>query len=69
MADARKAASMIHAPGLNIMYGDAKGNIAWWASAKLVKYPPHVNTKMILDGASGKDDNIGFYDFYGKPTS
>jgi penicillin amidase len=69
IADARRAAAMIHAPGLNIMYGDAKGNIAWWASAKLVKYPPHVNTKMILDGASGKDDNMGFYDFSENPQA
>ena len=48
----KDGASMIHAPGLNIMYGDAKGNIAWWASAKLYKFLPHVKTKFVLDGAS-----------------
>ena len=66
---AREAASMIHAPGLNIMFGDNKGNIAWWASAKLPKYPAHVNTKLILDGTSGKDDMLGYYDFTENPQS
>jgi penicillin amidase len=69
MQDARQAASMIHAPGLNIMYGDQAGNIAWWASAKLIKYPSHVNPKLILDGSSGKDEPIGFYDFVENPQS
>ena len=69
MEDVRKAASIIHAPGLNIMYGDADGNIAWWAAAKLVKRPPHVQSKLILDGASGKDEPIGWYDFSENPHS
>jgi penicillin amidase len=43
----QKALPKIHAPGLNIMYGDAKGNIAWWATAKLHKIPDSVNTKLI----------------------
>jgi hypothetical protein len=25
-------------PGLNVMYGDAKGNVAWWATGKLYKH-------------------------------
>lgn len=37
----------IHAPGLNIMYGDVEGNIAWWATAKLHKVPDSINTKFI----------------------
>ena len=32
MDDAREAAAQIDAPGLNVMYGDRDGNIAWWAS-------------------------------------
>ncbi len=67
--EAAKAASMIAAPGLNIMYGDANGNIAWWAAAKLVKRPEHVNPLMILDGADGKDDILGYYDFDYNPKS
>jgi penicillin G amidase len=67
--EVRKAVALIHAPGLNVMYGDKAGNIAWWAAAKLVKYPLHVNPKLILDGASGKDEPIGFYDFSENPQS
>lgn len=43
----RGALPKVHAPGLNIMYGDAVGNIAWWASAKLHKIPDSVHTKFI----------------------
>jgi penicillin amidase len=67
MNDVKKGAAMIHAPGLNIMYGDAPGNIAWWATGKLYKHKPHVNTKFILDGASGEDDIIAFLDFNQNP--
>jgi len=66
---AAKAAEMIHAPGLNLMYANAKGDIAWWASAKLPIRPSHVNSKFILDGASGRDDILGFYDFSHNPQS
>ena len=67
--DFKKGVSMIHAPGLNVMYGDAKGNIGWWASAKLYKLNSHVNSKFILDGASGKDDKIAFLDFSENPMA
>ncbi|OQY03912.1 MAG: hypothetical protein B6I20_04020 [Bacteroidetes bacterium 4572_117] len=63
------AASLIHAPGLNVMYGDKEGNIAWWAAAKLIKRAKHVNSKLILDGASGEDEFLGFYDFKDNPQS
>ncbi len=66
---AASALAMIHAPGLSVMYGDAKRNIAWWATARLVKRPDHVNSFTILDGASGKDDPIGYYDFAENPHS
>ncbi|MEN8118784.1 MAG: penicillin acylase family protein [Bacteroidota bacterium] len=69
MDDVANAASLIHAPGLNVMYGDAEGNIAWWAAAKLVKRPEHVQGKLILDGSSGKDEFLGFYDFKDNPQS
>ncbi len=62
-------ASMIHAPGLNVMYGDSNGNIAWWASAKIYKFSPHVKTKFVLDGASGKDDIIEYLDFSENPMA
>lgn len=67
--DARLAASMIHAPGLNVMYGDKDKNIAWWGVSKLAKRPEHVNPKMILDGTTGLDDPLGYYDFTENPQA
>jgi len=69
MQDVKKGVSMIHAPGLNFMYGDVKGNIAWWAAAKLYKHKPHVNTKLILNGASGEDDIVEYLDFSKNPMA
>ncbi len=57
----------LHAPGLNVMYGDEDGNIAWWATAKLMKRPKHVNSKRILDGATGNDEPLGWYAFKDNP--
>lgn len=65
----REGAKLIHAPGLNVMYGDVEGNIAWWAAAKLPKRPDHVNSKFILDGASGLDDITGYYEFTDNPQA
>jgi penicillin amidase len=67
--EARKAASKIDGVGLNVMYGDRDGNIAWWAAAKLINRPDHVNSKMFLDGASGLDEPLGYYDFTQNPRS
>lgn len=64
-----KGVAMIEAPGLNVMYGDEAGNIAWWAAAKLPKRPDHVHPKMILNGASGEDEILGYYDFEDNPHS
>ena len=57
------------APGLNVMYGDAEGNYAWWGTAKILKRPTHVDPKLILDGASGNDDPLGYFDFDENPRS
>lgn len=64
-----KAASLFSSPGLNLMYADRDKNIAWWAVAKLPIRPKHVNTKLFLDGASGNDEYLGFYDFSKNPHS
>lgn len=63
------AISKIHAPGLSVNYGDAKGNIAWWACAQLVKRPSHVNPWTLLDGSSGNDDWQGYYSFAENPRN
>ncbi|GMG87582.1 penicillin acylase family protein [Biformimicrobium ophioploci] len=62
-----KAVSGIHAPGLNVMYADAEGNIAWWAAAKVPNRPAHVQPWLILDGASGNDEPDGFHPFSSNP--
>lgn len=67
ITDAEGAVAKIISPGLNVMYGDADGNIAWWAAAKLMKRKPHVNPVLFLDGSSGKDDIVGYYDFKDNP--
>ncbi|WP_422351727.1 penicillin acylase family protein [Flagellimonas sp.] len=59
----------IHAPGLNVMYGDAEGNVAWWATAQLYQMPDSVSTKMVMDGASGKDEPIRYLDFSENPSA
>jgi penicillin G amidase len=62
-ADAGKAVSKLTSPGLNIMWADTIGNIAWWAAGKLPKRPANVNPRLILDGSTGNDDPQGWYDF------
>jgi penicillin amidase len=68
-AQAEHAASLFSSPGLNVMYADVQGNIAWWAVAKLPIRPAHVASKFFLDGSSGNDDYLGFYDFSKNPHS
>lgn len=67
LAKARKAASKIHAPGLNIVWANAAGDIAWWAAAKLVQRPFNVNPAFILDGGTAQADKPGFYRFADNP--
>lgn len=67
--DVKKGAALIHAPGLNIMYGDANGNIAWWATGKLYKLKSDANRSFILNGATGKDDVDAFLDFTQNPMA
>lgn len=65
----QKGAALIHAPGLNVMYGDADNNIAWWASGKLYRFNKGVNPKFVLDGASGNDEPIKYLDFSKNPQA
>lgn len=67
--DARAVARKVHAPGLNIMYGDREGNIAWWASAHLIRRPDSTNSVLVNDGASGQYDALGFYAFEENPQA
>ena len=67
--DFQKGVSLIVAPGLNVMYGDAKGNVGWWATGKLYRHNKGVNTNFILDGASGKEDITEYIDFSKNPSA
>lgn len=69
IADFQKGVALIAAPGLNVMYGDAKGNVAWWATGKLYKHQPGVNPNFILNGASGKEDIAEYLDFSKNPSA
>jgi len=67
LAKARAAAAKVQAPGLNIVYANAKGDIAWWASALLPKRPAGVKPEFILDGSSNQADKDGYYPFSANP--
>lgn len=62
-----QAVSLVTSPGVNVSYADHEGNIAWWAAGKIPIRPPHVNSKALLDGSSGKDELLGFLPFDQNP--
>ncbi len=64
---ARASAEKIHAPGLNIVWANAGGDIGWWAAAKLPIRPAGVNPSFILDGSTAEADKNGFYNFSFNP--
>ena len=64
---ARAASSNVSAPGLNIVWANAKGDIGWWAAAQLPIRPPGVKAGLILDGSTHEGDKLGFYPFSANP--
>ncbi|EOG6905367.1 penicillin acylase family protein [Flavobacterium psychrophilum] len=69
MTQFQKGVSYIVAPGLNIMYGDAKNNIAWFTSGKLYKLEKGVNANLILNGTNGIDDKKKFLEYAKNPSA
>ena len=67
MEDVKKGASMINSPGLNMMYGDVDGNIAWWTTAKLWQRPEGQSGKLFLDGSDPTQEPLGFLPFEMNP--
>lgn len=67
LVDVEKAAKSIHGPGLNIMYGDTAGNVAWWAVGKLIQRKDERTSKTFYDGSTGLDDPKEFYPFEVNP--
>lgn len=64
---ARAAASRIHAPGLNVVWANAAGDIGWWAAAQLPRRPAGVNPAFVLDAAAGEAEKDGFHPFAQNP--
>ena len=69
MDDFEAAASIMHAPGINLMYGDSTGNIAWWACAKMPIRPEGLDTKVTLDGTDPANDYTEWIPFRFNPKS
>lgn len=67
LEQARAAVEHIEAPGLNVVWANAGGDIGWWAAAKLPRRPAGVNPSFILDGASGEAEKDGFHPFSANP--
>lgn len=65
----KAALPKIHAPGLNVMYGDAKGNIAWFATAQLYQIPDTVNTKLIYEIGQGLPVDKKWLPFHQNPQA
>jgi len=59
----------IHAPGLNIMYGDAEGNVAWWATAQLYKNGNSDMTKFVMNDSSDLNAPEHYLDFSENPMA
>ena len=69
ISDFKNHVSKIHAPGLNVMYGDAQNNIAWFSSAKLYQLRDCLSSKTYLNGASGNDEIIEYLPFEENPQA
>ncbi len=67
LGKARQATSQIHAPGLNVVWANAEGDIGWWAAAKLPLRPQGVNPTFLLDAGKGEADKPGFHPFADNP--
>lgn len=67
LAKMREAAEKIQAPGLNLVWANARGDIGWWAAAKLPIRAEGAEPMFILDGSSAQADKLGFYPFSVNP--
>jgi penicillin G amidase len=67
--DFKNNLSLIHAPGLNVMYGDAQNNIAWITSGRLYQLDASVNPNLILDGSNEKHNVKNYLPFSKNPSA
>lgn len=68
---ARTAVSRIGSPGLNMLYADTAGNIAWWAAAHLPvrSASQNRNSRFYLDGTDPAEDHVAFHPFNQNPQA
>lgn len=64
---ARTAVQDIHAPGLNVVWANTAGDIAWWAAGRIPNRPTGVNPAFILDAGKGEARKDGFWPFSANP--
>jgi penicillin amidase len=67
--DFKDGVEMIGAPGLNISYGDADGNIAHWSVSKLIKRSDSADGKHFAKGYSSSANYHGYYPFEDNPKA
>lgn len=68
-ADAESAVGKFTSPGLNVMYADRAGNIAWWACARLPVREVSAEPKLFLQASNPAHHYQGFYPFNKNPRS
>lgn len=67
LKDFRQGVSKIHAPGLNVMYGDADNNIAWFGAAQL--YHQEENSKLVFEGSALNSEQKELFAFDQNPQA
>jgi penicillin amidase len=67
--ETRAAVSQLISPGLNVLYGDNSGNIAWWAAAKLVKRKSTVDPVLLQNGIGDSSIENEYFTFEENPKS
>lgn len=67
LAEARAAAAGIAAPGLNIVWASASGDIAWWAAGRLLERPAGAHAAFVLDGGSAQAAAPRYLSFAANP--
>lgn len=66
---AELAVQQIHSPGLNVIWANVQGDIAWWAAGAIPIRPEGVNSLFILNADKGEAEKLGIYDFSYNPKS
>ncbi len=60
MEEFQKNRPFVDMIGLNVMYADREGNIAWWPVGKIPKRNTGVNSKLVLDGSNPYNEWLGY---------